>query len=263
MGNKVNSSYVKKDTIVDRIDPVVKYIGVIILGGSTIIFPSPILAYILLVLLAAVAYKAEFGKEFLSFIIKFSIPILLMLILIQGFFSPQNKTIFIDFGFAILYQEGIMQAIKIVGTLLVFIGAFWLTSKTTDTSRMVSALERVGLTGYVGYLILATINVIPQMQKRMAVIKNAQNARGLETEGSLKKRVKAFLPLIGPVIMSSLMDAQERGMTLELRGFTIKNTTRVRLMEAIETTLDKRIKVSLILYFIIITMGSIALRILS
>ncbi|MEG2775016.1 MAG: energy-coupling factor transporter transmembrane component T, partial [Acetivibrio sp.] len=144
-----------------------------------------------------------------------------------------------------------------------FIGAFWLTSKTTDTSRMVSALERVGLTGYVGYLILATINVIPQMQKRMAVIKNAQNARGLETEGSLKKRVKAFLPLIGPVIMSSLMDAQERGMTLELRGFTIKNTTRVRLMEAIETTLDKRIKVSLILYFIIITMGSIALRILS
>lgn len=263
MGNKVNSSYEKRDTIVDAIDPVVKYIGVITLGVSTILFPFPILAYVLLALLVVVAYKAEFGKSFITFILKFAIPVLFMLVLIQGIFSPKNETIFLDFGFVTLYQEGTMQAIKIVGTLLVFIGAFWLTTKTTDTSRMVSAFERVGLTGYVGYLILATINVIPQMQKRMAVIKNAQNARGLETEGSLKKRIKAFVPLIGPVIMSSLIDVQERGMTLELRGFTIKNTKKVRLTEAIETKLDQKIKIGFLLYFILIVILSIVIRIMA
>lgn len=51
MGNKVSSSYERKDTVIDAIDPVVKYIGVLTLGISTILFPSPVLAYILLIFL--------------------------------------------------------------------------------------------------------------------------------------------------------------------------------------------------------------------
>lgn len=262
MGNKVHSNYEKKETSIDAIDPVVKYIGVLTLGISTILCPSPILAYALLVFLIWTAYKAEFGRSFLVFVVKFAIPILLMLIIIQGIFSPKNETVFLDLGFTCLYKEGTLIAIKIVGTLLVFIGAFWLTAKTTDTSRMVSAFERIGLTGYAGYLILATINVIPQMQSRMDVIKNAQNARGLDTEGGVMKRIKAFVPLIGPVIMSSLIDVQERGMTLELRGFSIKNIKKTRLTEAVETEKDKKIKVAFMIYFMVVLILSIAVRIL-
>jgi energy-coupling factor transport system permease protein len=262
MGNKVSSSYERKDTVIDAIDPVVKYIGVLTLGISTILFPSPVLAYILLIFLIWTAFKAEFGKSFVNFVVKFAIPILVMLILIQGGFSPKNVTMLYDFGIMKLYKEGTVMAVKIVGTLLVFIGSFWITSKTTDTSRMVAAFERVGLTGYVGYLILATINVIPQMQSRMGVIKNAQNARGLETEGSVMKRIKAFVPLIGPVIMSSLIDVQERGMTLELRGFTIKNTKKTRLTESVETERDKKIKIAFVTYFIIVAAASAAIRFL-
>ena len=42
MGNKVSSSYERKDTVIDAIDPVVKYIGVLTLGISTILYPSPV-----------------------------------------------------------------------------------------------------------------------------------------------------------------------------------------------------------------------------
>lgn len=261
MGNKVHSNYEKRETVIDAIDPVVKYIGVLTLGISTIICPSPVLAYVMLVFLIWIAYKAEFGKPFVLFVVKFAIPILIMLVIIQGIFSPKNETVLFDLGFTRLYQEGTVIAVKIVGTLLVLIGAFWITSKTSDTSRMVSAFERIGLTGYAGYLILATINVIPQMQSRMGVIKNAQNARGLNTEGSAMKRIKAFVPLIGPVIMSSLIDVQERGMTLELRGFSIKDTKKTRLTEAVETARDKKIKTAFIIYFVIVFILSIAARI--
>ena len=40
-------------------------------------------------------------------------------------------------------------------------------------------------------------------------------------------------PLLGPVVMSSLTDAQERGMTLETRGFGIKG---VKLTTYVEVT---------------------------
>lgn len=262
MAIKSASNYEKKNTVIDAMDPVVKYIGVLILGCSTIVFPYPILAYVICILLVFAAYKAEFLLPFLQFILKFGIPVLLMLLIIQGIFNPHNETVLFEIKTVRFYEEGFVFAFKIVGTLLVFLGSFWLASKTTDTGRMVAALERVGISGYVGYLILATLNVIPQMQNRMRIVKNAQNARGLETEGNILKRAKAFIPLIGPVIMSSLIDVQERGMTLELRGFTIKNIKKTRLIVAEETKTDKKIKAALFLYGILIVLISIALRLM-
>ena len=35
-------------------------------------------------------------------------------------------------------------------------------------------------------------------------------------------RIKAFLPLISPVIMSSFIDTKERAIALEVRGFNSK-----------------------------------------
>lgn len=259
---KVNSIYENKNTIINEIDPFVKYLGVLLLGTSSLISPSPILGYILLIFLIFVAYQARFIKEFIIFIFSFGIPILLMLGVIQGIFSSKNHTILFSISHVNFYLEGIIIALKIVGSLLVFIGAFWITSKTTETGRMVASFERVGLKGYAGYLILATLRVIPQMQSRMRVIKNAQNARGLETEGNLLKRIKAFIPLIGPIIMSSLLDVEERGMTLELRGFTIKGIKKTRLIEAIETNRDRKIKRFLWIYFFVSTIISFYLRIM-
>ena len=56
----------------------------------------------------------------------------------------------------------------------------------------------------------------------MNTITDAQRSRGLETEGSLLTRAKAFLPLISPVVMSSLINTRERAVALEVRGFAAK-----------------------------------------
>lgn len=48
---------------------------------------------------------------------------------------------------------------------------------------------------------------------------DAQRSRGLETEGNLITRAKSFLPLISPVVMSSLINTRERAIALEIRGF--------------------------------------------
>jgi len=53
-----------------------------------------------------------------------------------------------------------------------------------------------------------------------ATILSAQRARGLDTEGSLLKRVRGIVPLVGPVILGALAEVEERTMALEARGFT-------------------------------------------
>jgi energy-coupling factor transport system permease protein len=57
------------------------------------------------------------------------------------------------------------------------------------------------------------------MVERAGVIAAAQRARGLDTEGSLRARLRGILPLVGPVILSSLTEVEERSLALEVRAF--------------------------------------------
>ena len=51
------------------------------------------------------------------------------------------------------------------------------------------------------------------------MIAAAQRSRGLDTEGSLRARLRGVLPLVGPVLLSSLTEVEERSLALEVRAF--------------------------------------------
>lgn len=79
-----------------------------------------------------------------------------------------------------------------------------------------------GLPAKIGYVLNSVMQIIPEMRSTMATISDAQRSRGIETEGKLSTRIKAFFPLLGPVIMNALVSTRERSMALEVRGFNSK-----------------------------------------
>jgi energy-coupling factor transport system permease protein len=50
-------------------------------------------------------------------------------------------------------------------------------------------------------------------------ILDAQQARGLRASGSFGARGRAIVPLLGPLIIGSLIDVRERSLALEARAF--------------------------------------------
>jgi len=48
----------------------------------------------------------------------------------------------------------------------------------------------------------------------------AQRARGLDTEGSVWRRIRGIVPIVGPVILGSIGEVEERTLALEARGFS-------------------------------------------
>lgn len=210
------------DSPIGRMHPVTKIAAVLSLGLSALIWPDFTLGLALVAVLFAASFLARIPGAFARIMIGFGVPVSAMLMFIQGLYHPGNRTVLADLGFAQLGAEGVLYAAKIVTSLLVFLGSFYLMNRTTYTGALVAALTEAGLNAKAGYLVLASLNVVPQMQRRMAVIQEAQASRGLETSGGLIARIKATLPLLGPVVLSSLTDAQERGMTLETRGFGIR-----------------------------------------
>lgn len=259
-GSRGFDAFVPRYTVVERMHPITKILAVFCLGLSAMSWPTPWLGFALVVALFAVSFLAKMPREFAKIMFGFGIPISVMLLFIQGCYSPRNVTFIADLGFAKLGLEGILYATKLVVTLLVFLGSFYLMNKTTYTGRLVAALTASGLPAKMGYLVLASLNVVPQMQRRMSVIQEAQSARGLRTSGGLIARIKAYLPLMGPVVMSSLTDAQERGMTLETRGFGIRGVKKTSYVEVHYTVLDRAANWLLLTFFILVLVASTLMR---
>lgn len=240
-----------------KANPLVKFLGVLLLGVAALIWPDFTLGLIVVVALFALAWRIGSLRPFSKLMFGFGLPMTIMLMFIQGLYSPKNTTVIADFGFDQLGLQGVLYAAKIVVTVLVFLGSFYIANKTTYIGSLVAALTQIGCPSKLGYLIFASLNVVPQMQRKMTVIRQAQSARGLSTGGGLVSRFKAFLPLIGPVVMSSLTDAQERGMTLETRGFGIKGVRRTNYVKVSWTSKDAVALWSLIAAFAVILVLSI------
>lgn len=237
-------SDVKKSTV-GHLNPITKLQAILVLGVGTLIFPNALLGFVIMIGLFCVAQSVGILGSYAKMVCSFGVPISIMLFFIQGFYSPKNKTIILDLGFARLGEEGLLYAAKVVVTLLVFLSTFYIMNKTTYPGKMVAALTQSGMHPQIGYLILASLNVVPQMKRRMDVIKEAQAARGVETSGSFLIRLKAYLPLMGPVVLSSLTDAQERGMTLETRGFANETSKWTSLISVQVNQVDKNVRLLL------------------
>ena len=97
---------------------------------------------------------------------------------------------------------------------------------TTLADDILEALVARGVSHRLAFVVLSVVQMVPRMQARAGAILEAQQARGLPITGSFATRVRALVPLIGPVILGSLIDVRERTFALEARGFGTRPTGR-------------------------------------
>ena len=212
------SLYVDKDTYLTRMHPFTKlcYIFTAIVASLVAGKLWAFAAFIGISLVMLISGKI-IRKVFP--LIAFSFTILITIFLIHGLFNHENATLLFAAGPLKFYQEGMLYALRISLNVLNMLQAFAVFVLTTRPVELVEDLERIGFSPKIGYVVSSVFQIVPQMSGTMNTIMDAQRSRGLETEGSLLTRAKSFLPLISPVVMSSLINTRERAIALEIRGF--------------------------------------------
>lgn len=183
-------------------------------------------------------------------VVSVSSVVLLTIVIIQGMFYSANSIEVFRIGPAVFYQEGLLYSLGIVLNVFNILLAICVLIFSTKPSDMIESFIERGFSPQIGYVFISIFQIIPQMAATMGTITDAQRSRGMEVEGSLMVRIKAFLPLISPVVMSSLADTKERAVALEVRGFNSKNK-KVFLYEHKKTTLDKVLQILLFLAIIV------------
>lgn len=145
--------------------------------------------------------------------------LVLTVLIVQGIFSQKNVTPLVHLGPVTFYREGCLIAARIGMNVMNMFFSFACFVLSTRPSDLVEDMERIGFSPKFGYVVNSVFQIIPQMTGAVGTITDAQRSRGLETEGNLITRARAFIPLISPVVMSSLINTRERAIALEVRGF--------------------------------------------
>ncbi len=172
---------------------------------------------VLLVMLALVAYAGAF-RRYLPYLLA-TAPLLISIILINTFLYPANDVAFTLGPFSAT-TSGLTAAGQATLRVLAFATSVALFALTTRTDELVDDLERRGLGRRAAFVISTAIGTVPRMVERAREIVEAQRARGLDTQGGVRARLRGLLPLAGPLVLSALTEVEQRTMALEARAFS-------------------------------------------
>ncbi len=241
------SYYVKRDSALHRLNPLTKFILALSIILISFISPWYWTAHVmLLAIIVPLCFVGKVSKEFFATAIRLIIPASGFIFVMQALFQPVGHTIIFKFWFLDVTQESLAFAFRVATRIAVMISSFTLLLMTTHPSELMSDLTRRGLPGQFAYVIISTLQILPQMQAKAQTIINAQSSRGLDTQSSFVKRAGSLVPLVGPLVFGSLVEVEERAIAIEARGFT-STRKKSSLHEITDTNFDRMLRWILVL----------------
>lgn len=238
----------KKDFF-KKLYPLTKLYLALALIISAFIIPSHIYDYSMIIICGIIVsfenkLKIYSKRIFLSLFWLFT-----AIFIIQSLFIPAGE-VWLKFGFISVYKEGVMKAIGLTSKLTAIVSALTMLTLITPVKDFTLVLEKKGLNPKAAFILMLTLQTIPEMKKQADVIMDSQKARGIETEGNVFVRAKALIPIFIPLVLSSIANTEERAITLEARGFSV-GEKRTILYDIEETKNDKIMKVILAIFIVL------------
>ena len=232
-----------------KLYPLTKLYLALALIISAFIIPSHIYDYSMIIICGIIVsfenkLKIYSKRIFLSLFWLFT-----AIFIIQSLFIPAGE-VWLKFGFISVYKEGVMKAIGLTSKLTAIVSALTMLTLITPVKDFTLALEKKGLNPKAAFILMLTLQTIPEMKKQADVIMDSQKARGIETEGNVFVRAKALIPIFIPLVLSSIANTEERAITLEARGFSV-GEKRTILYDIEETKNDKVMKIILAIFIVL------------
>lgn len=236
--------YYESRSVIHKTDPRVKIILLILLivfiflakNGFALGFA--VLSVLLIMLISKIPIKLYLKN------MKAILPVLLFTALLNLFYGEGGKVL-VSFWKLSITTDGVYRAVFMAVriTLLIFISSA-LTYTTTPNDltdaieRLLSPLKFIGLKNAVHTLAMMmtiALRFIPTLIEEAEKIMNAQKARGADLEnGKLTERVKALIPILIPLLISSVRRAYELAEAMECRCYNGgEGRTRMKQMHMV------------------------------
>lgn len=176
-----------------------------------------------IVLLSSVPFKMYLKN------LKFILPIILLTTIINLFYIKDGNVL-VEFWIIKITENGIERslflALRVILLILISSVLTYTTSPndiTDGLERLFSPLKLIGLGNAVHTMTMMmtiALRFIPTLVEETQKIMNAQKARGADFEnGSLAQKVKAVIPILIPLLISSVRRAYDLAEAMESRCY--------------------------------------------
>ncbi|WP_026565724.1 energy-coupling factor transporter transmembrane component T family protein [Bacillus sp. UNC41MFS5] len=227
MDKMIFGRYVPADSMIHRMDPRSK-IMIIFLFVCIIFLANNVVTYALIGIYTFLMLGlSRIPVRFLYGGLKPVIWLVLFTLILQLFFTKEGALLY-ELGPVKIYEEGVRQGIFISLRFFFLILMTSLLTLTTTPIEITDGLEtllhplnKVRFPVHEMALMMSiSLRFIPTLMQETDKIMKAQIARGVEfASGPFKERIKAVIPLLIPLFVSSFKRAEELAIAMEARGY--------------------------------------------
>lgn len=219
--------YYKTDSIVHRLDPRVKLFGTLVFL-VTLFMSNSIWGYVLATMCILGAVKLS--KVPFGFVLK-GLKTIVIIILFSVSFTllfTNGERLLWEFGIIKISVEGIIKSVEIAVRLVLMIIGSSLVTLTTTPNDIADGLEKsfsflkvIKVPVHeIAMMISIAFRFIPILIEETDKIMKAQTARGANfDEGGFIEKAKSLIPIIVPLLVSSIRRALDLATAMEARCY--------------------------------------------
>lgn len=227
MENMIFGRYVPMESVIHRMDPRSKLI-LVFLFVCIVFLANNSITYTLLGLFTFIMLGlSKIPIRFLYAGLKPVLFLVIFTLFLHLFFTKEGELLF-KFGWIEIYEDGLRQGIFISLRFFYLVLITSLLTLTTTPIEITDGLEtllgplkKVKFPVHEMALMMSiSLRFIPTLMQETDKIMKAQMARGVEfSSGPIKDRLKAIVPLLIPLFVSSFKRAEELAVAMEARGY--------------------------------------------
>lgn len=246
MDKVVLGKYTPYHTIIHRLDPRMKILGLIMMtvaiflnygSWATIFVLSAVNATLIFIFMLV----AKVRLRDLLYQLRSMLLLIIILLTINIFLPPSGSVhIIAQNGGFTLYAESFLQTAKIILRIFEMLAIAMVLTATTTPQQLtqgfawfIKPLKKIKFPSEeIAMTISIALRFIPTLLEETNRIHQAQASRGVDyRQGSLKMKIKGIVALIVPLFISAFMMSDDLAYALEARGYNPRaNRTEYRLL---------------------------------
>ena len=213
------SLYLDRNTWIHQLDARTKVLAVLGLFLLSLLYDDPPSLGVLFIVVTLGSANAHVLEN-----IKKIWPILLLLFLYSALLWPffvEGQAILLQWSSIVITSEGVLFGLAMGIRLNVMVISGLLLLSTTRLEDFTSGLQRFGVPSSMGFAFSLAFRWVPTLLGSSGVIVQAQRSRGLDlSKGTLVEKIRAYAPLVVPLIGHTLRQTNFLAMALESKGFS-------------------------------------------
>jgi len=247
--------YVDRPSWLHRLDPRTKLAFVVLSSIVLLSFSHPFVSAVFLLGIHGILRSGKIPASRLRWAWQRMWPITVLILVLWPVFYPQGDEVLWQVWRIRITTQGLWQglgtALRVDALAFVFLVLLF----STDQTRLVRGLVRLGLSYEWGLTLAIALRYLPTLYGIYASVSEAQQARGwVIGEGSFIRRIKSYLPILVAVIVTALRLADNLSMALSARGF--QSGAKRTCLRELELGLEDKVcllllAVSLIVFLIV------------